>query len=90
MDNGRLPHILLHEYSHGSCIKERTQKKWIDNVWEDCVARNISLRQATELALDHSKCRSIVCQVGCWSARTTLLSPGHYVELQLRFNGVTN
>jgi len=52
MNNDRLPHILLHGYTHGSRITGTPKKKWIVSVVEDCVARNISLHQATELARD--------------------------------------
>jgi len=48
----------------------RPKKNWLDNVHEDCAAKNMTLHQDTKLTQDYSKWRNIVCQVGCWSAET--------------------
>jgi len=59
----------MYIYKHGKQEKSRPRKKWLDNVWEDGAARNMTLCQAVELARNRSTYRNIVWAAGAQGLR---------------------
>jgi len=60
----RYLHISLHGYIHGQHLRGRPQKKWMDNICEDCAEMDMVLIQASHLAWDNGN-------KGCQCAKTT-------------------
>jgi len=54
MDNNRYPNILLHGYGSGQHTSGRPQKKWVENIKEDCTDMEISINEAMKLAGDRN------------------------------------
>jgi len=74
----RYPHVSLHGYIHGQRPRGRPQKKWMDNIREDCAEMDMSLIQASRLAWDRAQWRNTIRNKGCQRAKTTSSSsPGH-------------
>jgi hypothetical protein len=60
MNERRLPQRAMHCYVTGRRTRGRQRKRWRDNIMEDLETRNISLRQAVDLAGDRVKWRHFV------------------------------
>ena len=60
MNERRLPQRAMHCYVTGRRTRGRQRKRWRENIMEDLETRNISLRQAVDLAGDRVKWRHFV------------------------------
>ena len=60
MNERRLPLRAMHCYVTGRRTRGRQRKRWRENIMEDLETRNISLRQAVDLAGDRVKWRHFV------------------------------
>jgi len=61
--------------THGHRSRGKPNKKWLDNIREDCEDMNMSILQASRLSWDRTKWRNTVHNLGCCSARTKSLLP---------------
>ena len=55
MDQRRLPYILLYGRMHGMKPRGRPNKRWLDNIRDDCAEMEMTTTSATRLAIDRSR-----------------------------------
>ena len=55
MDQRRLPYILMYGRMHGTRPRERPNKRWLDNITDDCAEMEMTTTSATRLAIDRSR-----------------------------------
>jgi len=60
MDSQRYPHVLLHGHIHGNRPRGRPNKRWLDNIIEDCEALRLPLPDADSLAHDRVRWRTLI------------------------------